>query len=217
MQSLRGAVLLAQVTDDLYDECERVRAYVEQFGVTALPQDDYPQGGLEFAAAFEADLERAGLFVQLLGSFASHKPPDLAQSYSQYQYETANARGLRVLQWRRPDFDVAAITHRDKQLLEGPDVLVIGLEEFKAEVLRCCPEQSRPQLQCGGGCHVFINADRSDKELADSLLTLFEDKNNCTAARPLFEGSAKDIMDDLEANLVSCGALILLYGNAPPA
>jgi hypothetical protein len=83
----RGAVLLAQVTDDLYDECERVRAYVEQFGVTALPQDDYPQGGLEFAAAFAADLERAGLFVQLLGSFASRKPPDLAQSYSQYQYE----------------------------------------------------------------------------------------------------------------------------------
>ena len=33
----------------------------------------------------------------------------------------------------------------------------------------------------------------------------------------MFEGSAKDIVDDLEANLMSCGALLLLYGSAPPA
>ena len=67
------------------------------------------------------------------------------------------------------------------------------------------------------GCHVFINADRSDKELADALLKVFENKANYTAARPLFEGSAKDIVEDLEANLLNCGALVMLYGSAPPA
>ena len=46
---------------------------------------------------------------------------------------------------------------------------------------------------------------------------MFEARKNCTAARPLFEGSAKDILDDLEANLVHCEALLLLYGSAPPA
>ncbi len=56
-----------------------------------------------------------------------------------------------------------------------------------------------------------------DKELADQLLKLFDDQKVWTAARPLFEGPAKDVMDDLEANLLNCGALLLLYGKAPPA
>ncbi len=216
----RTAVLLAQTTDDLYDECERVRACLEQFGMKVLPENDYPQGGADFAAAFETDLAQAKLFVQLLGSFASRKPPDLAQTYSQYQYETAKARGLKVMQWRRPDLDLAAVTHRDKPLLEGPDVLAVGLEEFKSEILRFCAQaQVKPPAEVAheGSCHVFINADSRDKELADALLKVFESRKNCTAARPLFEGSAKDILDDLEANLLNCEALLLLYGSAPPA
>src|SRR5215470_6510918 len=36
------AVLLAQATDDLYDDYERVRAHLEQFGLKVLPEHDYP-------------------------------------------------------------------------------------------------------------------------------------------------------------------------------
>jgi hypothetical protein len=213
----KQTVLLAQTTDDLYDECERVRAYLEQFGVKVLPEGGFPQGGTEFSAAFEAEAARAGIFIQLLGNFASRKPPDLGQTYSQYQFAVAEARGLKILQWRRPDLDLAAVTHRDKPLLEGVDVLAVGLEEFKAEILGLCTVEAKPEAKQVGDCHFFINADRSDKELADQLLALFEHKKDWTAARPLFEGSAKDVTDDLEANLLHCSALVLLYGNAPPA
>ena len=48
-------MLLAQVTDDLYDERESVHAYLEQFAVKILPENDYPQGGIDFAAALEGD------------------------------------------------------------------------------------------------------------------------------------------------------------------
>jgi hypothetical protein len=210
-------VLLAQTTDDLYDECERVRAYLEQFGVKVLPEHDFPQGGADFATAFEAELARVGVFIQLLGNFGSRKPPDLTQTYSQYQYEAAKAHGLKILQWRRPDLALATVTHRDKPLLEGPDVLAVGLEEFKAEILRRCTEPPKAAPRHLGDCHFFINADRSDKDLADQLLKLFEGRKSWTAARPLFEGTAKEVVDDLEANLLSCGALMLLYGNAPPS
>jgi hypothetical protein len=216
----RKAVLLAQTTDDLYDERERVRACLEQFGIKVLPENDYPQGGQDFAAAFQADVERSGLFVQLLGNFGSRKPPDLPQTYAQYQYETAKRLGLKILQWRHPDLDPAAVIHRDKPLLEGPEVLAVGLEEFKGEILRICAQQAKsapPPAPQDAGYHVFINADSSDKELADALLKMFDDRKNFTAARPLFEGSAKDILDDLEANLMNCEALVLLYGRAPPA
>jgi hypothetical protein len=210
-------VLLAQSTDDLYDDRERVRAHLEQFGVKVVPENDFPQGGADFATAFEAELGRAGIFVQLLGGFASRHPPDLPQGYARYQVEAAAARGLRILQWRRPDLDPATVTHRDKALLEGPDVLAIGLEEFKGEILRRATAEPKPEPQQIGDCHFFINADRIDKELADRLLKLFENNEHWSAARPLFEGSAKDVTDDLEANLLQCGVLLLLYGNAPPA
>ena len=153
-------------------------------------------------------------------SSATSRPasrPTSPQTYSQYQYETAKARGLKTLQWRRPDLDLAAVTHRDKPLLEGADVLAVGLEEFKAEILRQCTPEPKREVEHIGDCHFFINADRSDKELADHLLTLFDHKKNWTAARPLFEGNAKDVTDDLEANILNCGVLLLLYGNAPPA
>jgi len=214
-------VLLAQATDDLYDDRERIRAYLEQFGVKVVPEHDLPQGGADFAAAFAAELDRAAIFVQLLGNFASRRPPDLPQSYALHQFEAAAARGLEVLQWRRPDLDLATVTHRDKALLEGADVLAIGLEEFKGEILRRATAQpgqdSGLEAHAVGDCHFFINADRSDKELADRLLKLFENRKRWSAARPLFEGSAKEVADDLEANLLQCGVLLMLYGNAPPA
>jgi hypothetical protein len=34
------------------------------------------------------------------------------------------------------------------------------------------------------------------------------------AAGPLYEGSADDITKDLDANLVDCESLVLIYGNA---
>ena len=70
-------ILLAQVTNDLYDERDQVVAYLSQFGAKILPEGDYKQGGPEFAEAFKADLAQAGLFVQLLGPYRSNRPPDL--------------------------------------------------------------------------------------------------------------------------------------------
>ena len=61
---------------------------------------------------------------------------------------------------------------------------------------------------------LFINADSSDKELTDQLLKAFEHKRDWIAAGPLFEGSAEEITKDLDANLVDCDTLLLVYGKA---
>jgi hypothetical protein len=50
-------ILLAQVTNDLYDERDQIVAYLNQFGARILPEADYKQGA-EFAEAFTADLSR---------------------------------------------------------------------------------------------------------------------------------------------------------------
>lgn len=230
-------ILLAQVTNDLYDERDQVVAYLTQFGAKILPEGDYKQGGPEFAEAFKADLAQAGMFVQLLGPYRSNRPPDLLdegstepKSYAQFQHDTAKASGKPMLQWRRPDIDPAAITHWDKRLLDGPDLLVMGLQEFMKEIKKSIErknaaaekekakaEKEKEKTNGDGPAKtqfLFINADASDKELTDQLLKAFEDRQDWIAAGPLFEGSAEDITKDLDANLIDCDTLLLVYGKA---
>ncbi len=226
-------ILLAQVTNDLYDERDQVVAYLHQFGARVLPDGDYKQGGPEFAEAFRTDLAQVGLFVQLLGPYRSNRPPDLLaggstdpKSYAQFQYEAAKAAGIAVLQWRRPDINPALINHWDQRLLDGPDVLAMGLQEFMKEIKKAVENKAaaaakenakaEKEKEKGDGPSktqfLFINADSSDKELTDQLLKAFENKRDWIAAGPLFEGTAEEITKDLDANLVDCDTLLLVYG-----
>lgn len=231
-------ILVAQVTNDLYDERDQIIAYLHQFGARILPEGDYKQGGPEFAEAFKADLAQAGLFVQLLGPYRSNRPPDLLgdgsnepRSYAQFQYDTAKASGKPVLQWRRPDIDTATITHWDRRLLDGPEVLAMGLQEFMKEIKKSVDrknaaaekdkvkaEKEAEKEKSGNNSaktqFLFINADSSDKELTEQLLKAFEDKRDWIAAGPLFSGTAEEITKDLDANLVDCDTLLLVYGKA---
>jgi hypothetical protein len=206
-------------------------AYLKQYGAQVLPEGDYLQGGAEFAGAVKADLERAELFVQLLGPYRSNRPADLKDaageptSYAQFQYAAAKQRGTPVLQWRRPDLDVTSLTHWDKPLLQGPDVLAMGLQEFTKEIRKTFERAAAAVAAAAAAAErknapasefLFINADSSDKELTDQLLKAFEQSPNVMAAGPLYEGSADDITKDLDANLTDCGTLLLVYGNAAP-
>jgi hypothetical protein len=200
-----------------------------------LPEGDYKQGGPEFAEAFKSDLAPAGLFVQLLGPYRSNRPPDLTEggstepkSYAQFQYDTAKAAGKAVLQWRRPDIVPASINHWDKRLLDGPEVLAMGLQEFMKEIKKSIERKNaaaekekakaeKEKDRSDGPAKtqlLFINADSSDRELTEQLLKAFEDKRDWMAVGPLFEGSAEEITKDLDANLVDCDTLLLIYGKS---
>jgi hypothetical protein len=220
-----ATVLLAQVTDDVYDERQKVAAYLEDYGVTVVPQGEYPESGSKFLKAVTADLKHADLFVQLLGRARSPKPEDLraegelAKSYSQFQHDAAQHRGIPVLQWRHPDVnpDKLPATNWDRQLLQGPDVRVMGLQDFMKEIRTAVGNlrQRQKQPKPARGDFVFINADRSDQELAQSLMKIFSD-NDCYVAIPMDDSSAsaKELEDDLAANLIDCKALLLVYGKA---
>jgi hypothetical protein len=208
-------IFLAQVTDDLESEREQVRRYLEQYGLNVLPEATYPQGGEDFALHVERDLARSELFVQLLGRTHAKRPPDLPGGYDRLQFERAVARGLPVLQWSRPDVDTATVTDEaHAQLLGGENVMRVGLESFKAEIVR---RDAKPSGKAPAGEErfIFINADRSDIQLADSLRREFAG-SKVSAAIPLLQGSSEDVRLDLEENLVDCDALVMVYGEATP-
>jgi len=215
-------VLLAQATDDLYTQRQQVQSYLEDLGVKVVPEGEYPEGGAKFAAAVKADIEKADLLVQLLSQMRSFKPEDLraseneqAKSYAQFQYDAALRRGVPILQWRHPDIkpEQGPPQNWDRQLLEGSDVRVMGLQEFQKEIRAAIDRLIQPPPVRRKSGFSFVNADMSDQDLADTLTKAFKDKGR-TAFRPMFQGSAREIEQDLEENLVGCSALLLVYGKA---
>lgn len=207
-------VLLAQVTDDLDEEREQVRRYVEQYGVTVLPEGTYPQGGVDFQAAIEADLARADAFVQLLGRTNAKRPPDMPLGYDRLQLELATGRSLPIMQWLRPDVDPATIADaQHAKLLSGEHVMRIGLEAFKADLVKRIgkPPPPPPPMEE----FIFINADGSDIALAENLRQQFKGAN-LSAAIPILQGSSEDVRLDLEENIVECDALVVVYGESTP-
>jgi len=240
---LRGkSVLLAQATDDLYDEAQQVRNYLTQFGAQVVPESDYPVGGVDFAKAVRADLDRVDLFVQLLSGSRSRIPNDLRQSeneppqsYSCFQYEAAKRRQkpIPILQWRRPDIKPETINHSDKQLLTGPDVRVMGLQEFLNNILARIKEEDEKQLKdearrrktdenqlsTNGSQHdesfFFINAYPDDFELANTIAEAFK-AHNRNAFLPMPEGGLSGQKDkDIDENFINCDGLLLVFGMAP--
>jgi hypothetical protein len=216
--------LLAEVTDDLIRTRRQVREYLEQFGVNVLPKRDYPESPLDFVKAFNADLADAKVFVQLLSEVRSSKRVEFAEdgnhelkSQNQYQYDAAKRKGIPVLQWRSPNIDVSIVTHWDQPLLSGPHMLAMGLQEFIKEIRKAL-ERPSPEVKIPGrkGQFLFINADSSDKEITEKLLTAFENDQDWMVMEPLFKGSPDRILKDLEDNLKECAALLVIYGNSEP-
>lgn len=94
-----GTVLLADTTDDLETERNKIKAMLEPEGVRVLPEGDYVAlSQPEFDAAVQGDLERACLFVQLLSPTAGRKGR-FELPLPQLQYQRAVASGKPVMQW----------------------------------------------------------------------------------------------------------------------
>lgn len=209
-----ATALLAQTTDDLDYESGQVRTALQQFNVRVLPEMDYPQGGIEFREAFEADLLRADLVVQLLGRSAGRMPVDMPNGYTSYQCEAAVAAGTPLVCWRHPEIDPETVDNPiHRALLTGPEVMASGLEAFKTHVMKLIEKREEPQRQVRPSL-IFIGADRSDMELAEELLAALS-KRGLPVAVPIYEGTPEDIQKDLEENLIDSDSVLFVHGAAP--
>lgn len=201
-------VLLAQVSDDLDDEREQVRRYLQQYHITVLPENTYPQGGAEFKIAFASDLSKADYFVQLLGAKPGKTPPDLPEGYARYQRDQASQSKVKILQWRHPELATDNIQNPDYlDLLTAETVMSSTLESFKAEIVKLsqapAPIPPPPKLSL----NVFINADQEDLTIAKTIQAELS-RYPFPVAVPIFE------QQNLDENLIDCDVLIWVYGNA---
>lgn len=210
----RGAVFLAEVTDDLDPQRDNAKRYLEQAGLRVLPVAWYPREPHVFQQAAQRDLAKCKLFVQLLGGTCGKKSPDLPQGYARLQFECAKEAGKPILQWRSRELDVASITDADhRAFLELDTVLATGIEEFKRKVKEHAFSEPQPTgARSPVHAFVFVSMETEDKSIADAVCAILKD---CGAdiALPLRSGKPAEIRKDLEQNLLDCDGVIIIYGS----
>lgn len=209
-------VLIAQPTDDLGDSADQLDHFLRQYGIQTKFVGNLPQGGLEFASGFERHLSECSLFVQLLGPYPGRKPPDLPIGYTVFQAQAAQAAGIEIMQWRRPDVDPAAADPGYAELLDGETVILSSFEEFKEAVKnRILARAAPPPARKPPSALVFIDADPADLDVAKRVQKEFA-AHKFAAAVPSRHETAEEARLELQEYLVDSDVIIFLYGASKP-
>lgn len=237
----RRAVVVAEATDDLEEARQRVLSSLDQRGdVVVLPRTDYPRSSaVDFVAALRHDLQSADLFVQLLGPHAGRRAPGSDRSFVALQADESRARaaaaGLRLLQWRASDLDLAQVTDPAlRALLGDPHILPSSLEEFRLAVLAAVdsmqhpapaalpvmagvPRDAAPQDGGADGLALYLQAAPEDREVADEIADTLAGAGASVQLSP-DPAPGKTFLESLMAQeeaLRLCDGVLLVYGRTP--
>jgi hypothetical protein len=205
-----GSVFLAEVTDDLDEQCNNLKRYLDQADIAVLPKNGCSLHPNAFRQMVTEGLADADLFVQLLSAVAGKRPPDLPEGYVKCQLQLAVSLGKPVLQWRSPALDMAAV-HDDAQreLLDAATVRAEGIEDFKREIKRRLDDsRDTPRAPVATDAFVFVDMDSTDRPLAEEVCDILV---RYGAGFQLPDKDSRNFRKDLQQKLVECDALILIY------
>jgi hypothetical protein len=175
-----------------------------------------PLGRTQFEAALNADLARSRLFVHLLGPMPGKMPPDVPDGYNWLQVDLARQCGIRILQWRSPELDLAGIeSPRHRELLELETVQAGSLETFKSAVVAALvpAPPPPPPHPTGDRPFVFLNTEPRHREIAAKIRAAIG--SQAVLAEPLRSGTAEEVRTDFEQNLIDCDAMVMVYADNP--
>lgn len=206
----KATIFLAEVTDDLLDHRDDMKRYFEQQRIQVLPSNPYYfHDASELHQALEADLQKSALFVQLLSPSKARRPPWMTTP--EMQYETAGARGVPAIQWRHPKLDLREVTDRqERRLLDSPTVIAMPIEEFKQYIIQQL-ETRKAEKPMPSAKFVFVNTTAEAIDIAKKIGKILE-RRGIGFILPLWtEVRPAEKRQDLEGNLVTCDAVIVVY------
>jgi TIR domain len=213
------AVLLLEVTDDLVQRRAELKDYLEQLGVTVLPEKRYSRDDMKLhRQQMLADLERSRVAVQLLGPHAGDRS-DHARGAAWLRHDTIRMAGGKTpfLQWRDPDLDLSLVGDADaRQLVEPASVRTDRFPDFRRAVGEMALKPPpRPTPAPGNNVmSVFVNADLLDRDLGDGVAGWLA-SHGFMVLEP--SGSTEDAREQWETNLRHCDSLLLMYGQTKPS
>jgi hypothetical protein len=208
-------VVLAEVTDDLKPLRQKLRRYLEQAGQSVRLLHSYGMNAREFQRDAREQIERAGLFVQLLSEVSSEPLPDLPEGYATWQHRYAKECKAEILQWRDPSTMPESVDdpgHRE--LLLGETVNAVSFESLTGLVLTVIAERVRTPSPSPLGAAIFINFEKSDQAFASRITDYV--RRYAGVFLPITSGRPDEIRRNTEENIVECDGLIVIYGNGSP-
>lgn len=214
---IAGAVLLADVTDDLESKRSEVVAALRRECIPVVPEGDfYGLTAEELASGLGAALAQSVLFVQLLSATPGRKPPGGELPLPQLQLQMARHSGIAIMQWHDPALDVASILDADHaELFRSPELHVVNLERFKEELvlrhgklIRPSPptRPTRPTTR-----RIFLDDPSPDADLREGIREILC-RHGCEVRSPV-NGQANDPAALAEL-LRICGGGITIYREA---
>jgi hypothetical protein len=214
----RQTVFLAEATDDLDALREEVKRYLLQANLRVLPETYYPPDPAAFQQAVRADLGKSDVFVQLLSALPGKRPPTLPQGYVRCQSDLAQAAHKPILQWRSPSLNLNEIADAAQQdFLRGHTVFAVGLEEFKAQIVKVItapPEEPQPPVPKAGSL-IFIDTDLNDASLSTEICQTLE-RLGAGYALPLREGKPSEVREAFKQFVLYADTLMIICGDVTP-
>jgi len=212
-------VFLAEVSDDLYKARKKVLGALEQAGAEVFPKAPYPLTAAEYEQALGRDLAGCSLFVQLLSDLPGRELHGSTQTIVGAQLESARSLNKTILQWRAPALDLSEVEEdAQRQILEGPSVMAITLEELQYEVLQKAFPKPAPAshvpLPTTGDALVFLQADAIDQNLVKEICEVL-DREQIGWVVPRETESPEQVRHEFEDLLLGCDALMLVHGQSP--
>jgi len=208
-----GSVFVARSTDDLEDREDEVRNFLIQAGIAVPPRRQYMQTDAgSFEAAVRADLEPSKVFVQLLSTARGPETPFGGSKRLPFlQWEVAQKLGKKIVLWRDRTIDPSTVTNPEhRQLLDS--AIACPIEELKRtiaeEVKREPPRPPVPQA----GVMVFVDSEKGDQALAKEVGTALASQG-ISCYWSLNDGTIEEARKDLEANLLDCNGVVIVYGS----
>ncbi len=205
------AVYIAYGADDVQEEREQLRAYLEDDGIKVLPAPFLKPGSTErYLEAVKAGLDEATIFAQLLGQRPAQGIEDLPEGDTYHQYREAAARPhLDCHFWRPEALDPAAVTDaRYRELLDRGQAW--GPREFMKTIQRAArTEKTGPPP--GAPPLIFISANCADDAYANELFDACERKQLDVA-----RASPAD-PEELRRQFADADSVTLVYGKTEDA
>jgi len=228
-EATSGAVYLAETTDDLREQRDKIKRELQQGGHQVLPDEGLPSRAPAFQEAVREYLKRSRLSVHLIGeNYGSIPEMEAERSVVRLQQELAFERGDNAefsrLIWLPPGLQPK--DERQQSFVDdlwksfsshnGSELLQVKLEDLKTIIqtkLAQKPKSTPVANEGAGAAHIYLICDQKDVDAVEPLRDYLFDRG-FEVTLPLVEGSEAEVLQDHKDNLLICNALLIYQGRA---
>ena len=224
-----STIFLAETTDDLTEERDKIKRELQRHGHTILPDRQLPLNAPLFKQTVSEYLKQCRLSIHLIGETYGIIPDlETERSIVRLQEELAIERGddagFSRLIWMPPNLKPKD-ARQEKFIVElqntfnsmnGSELLQTEFEVLKTIIqdkLTKKPEVPVVPSPPSGITRIYLIHDQQDEEAVEPLRNHLFDQGY-EAITPLFDGSEGEGLKNHKDNLLLCDAVLIFQGKA---